>query len=293
MSLKYFKKIANLNKKMKKVSVTIQIMIALTLSVIVGYIMQDHVSVTESYIKPFGTIFLNLLKFIVVPLVMFSIISGVLSMEDVKKVGKIGIKAMIYFTLTTVVAISLGLAVATFMRPLFPTINLEGLEPVDAPDITLMDQIVSFFPRNIIEPVSSTLMMQVIVIALLFGFAIVHVGEKGKPVKELCLSFNEVVTKILAYIMELAPVGVFCMLTPVVAKNGPKVLGTYAVLIGVAYFCFLLHACLVYAPCVWGWARRARLSSSARWFLPCSSLFRAIPVLPHCLIRCNVVKRWE
>lgn len=259
MSLKYFKKIANLNKKMKKVSVTIQIMIALTLSVIVGYIMQDHVSVTESYIKPFGTIFLNLLKFIVVPLVMFSIISGVLSMEDVKKVGKIGIKAMIYFTLTTVVAISLGLAVATFMRPLFPTINLEGLEPVDAPDITLMDQIVSFFPRNIIEPVSSTLMMQVIVIALLFGFAIVHVGEKGKPVKELCLSFNEVVTKILAYIMELAPVGVFCMLTPVVAKNGPKVLGSYAVLIGVAYFCFLLHACLVYAPCVWGMGKKSPL----------------------------------
>lgn len=241
---------------MKKISVTIQIMIALALSIVVGYFMQDYASVTETYIMPFGTIFLNLLKFIVVPLVMFSIIAGVLSMEDVKKVGKLGIKAMIYFTCTTVVAISLGLGVATFMRPLFPTINLEGLETAEVPDFTLMDQLVGFFPKNIIEPVSSTLMMQVIVIALFFAFAIVHVGEKGKPVKDLCLSLNEVVTKILSYIMTLAPVGVFCMLTPVVATNGPKVLGTYAVLIGVAYICFLLHACLVYAPCVWALGRK-------------------------------------
>lgn len=236
---------------MKKISVTMQIMIALVLSVIVGSLMQDCVSVADTYIKPFGTIFLNLLKFIVVPLVMVSIISGVLSMEDIRKVGKLGFKALAYFTATTVVAVTLGLVVSTFLCPYFPTINLEGLEAVEAPSITLMDQLVNFFPKNILEPISSTQMMQVIVISLFFGFAIVHVGERGRAVKDFVLSLNEVVSQILSYIMAMAPLGVFCMLTPVVASNGPQVLGTYAVLIGVAYLCFVLHALLVYAPCVW------------------------------------------
>lgn len=241
---------------MKKISVTMQIMIALLLSVIVGSLMQDCVSVADTYIMPFGTIFLNLLKFIVVPLVMVSIISGVLSMEDIRKVGKLGLKALAYFTCTTIVAVTLGLVVSTFMSSCFPTINLEGLDAVEAPSITLMDQLVNFFPKNILEPISSTQMMQVIVIALFFGFAIVHAGEKGKPVKDFIISLNEVVAKILSYIMAMAPVGVFCMLTPVVAANGPQVLGTYAVLIGVAYLCFVLHALIVYAPCVWVLGRK-------------------------------------
>lgn len=241
---------------MKNVSVTMQIMIALMLSIMVGYLTQDYTITVDNYVKPFGTIFLNLLKFIVVPLVMLSIISGVLSMEDVKKVGKLGMKALIYFTCTTIVAITIGLGVATYMRPYFPIINLEGLEPVEAPSITLMDQIVNFFPKNILEPVSSTQMMQVIVIAMFFGFAILHAGEKGRATRELCISMNEVVAKILSYIMAIAPVGVFCMLTPVVATNGPKVLGTYAVLIGVAYLCFVIHAVCVYAPCVWVLGRK-------------------------------------
>lgn len=241
---------------MKNFSVTVQILMALVLSVIVGCLMQDCASVADTYIMPFGTIFLNLLKFIVVPLVMVSIISGVLQMEDIRKVGKLGFKAMAYFTCTTVVAVTLGLGVSTLLSPFFPTISLEGLEPVEAPSISLMDQLVGFFPRNLIEPFSSMLMMQVIVIALLFGFAIVHVGERGRAARELVLSLNEVVSQVLSYIMALAPVGVFCMLTPVVAANGPQVLGSYAALIGVAYLCFVLHALLVYAPCVWVLGRK-------------------------------------
>ncbi len=236
---------------MKKISVTMQIMIALLLSVVVGYFMQDYATIADEYIKPFGTIFLNLLKFIVAPLVMLSIIAGILSMEDIKKVGSIGIKSLIYFTLTTIFAVSLGLLVSTWMRPIFPIISLNGTEAPEVPEITMMDQLLAVFPRNIIEPYSMTLMIQIIVIALFFGFAIVHVGEKGKPARELFLSLNEVVTKILGYIMSMAPVGVFCMLTPVVATNGPKVLGSYTVLIGVAYLCFLIHALMVYVPCVW------------------------------------------
>ncbi len=235
---------------MKKISATAQIFLALTLAIIAGFLLQDHTAIADDFIKPLGTIFLNLLKFIVVPLVLLSIISGVLSMEDIRKVGKLGVKTLAYFICTTAIAVVLGLVVSTILSGRFPVINLEGLEAADAPRISLMDQIVNFFPNNIIEPFASNLMMQIIVIALFLGFATVHVGEKAGPVRDLMLSLNEVVNKILSYIMALAPIGVFCMLTPVVAANGPKVLGSYAVLIGIDYLCFLLHVAVVYTPCV-------------------------------------------
>ena len=238
-------------KSLLKLSLTIQILIALVLACIAGYAMQNHVEFAEAYIKPFGTIFLNLLKFVVVPLVMFSIISGIMEMQDVKKVGRLGIRALAYFMFTTIIAVTLGLTVSTLMKGYFPIIELHDEPNADqVVKVTLIDQIVNFFPKNILEPIYTMSMMQVIVIAILFGVAIVHVGEKGKALRELVTSLNAVVTKILGYILALSPVGVFCMLMPVVAVNGPKVLGSYAVLIGADYLCFVLHALLVYAVCV-------------------------------------------
>ena len=238
-------------KSLLKLSLTIQILIALVLACIAGYAMQNHVEFAEAYIKPFGTIFLNLLKFVVVPLVMFSIISGIMEMQDVKKVGRLGIRALAYFMFTTIIAVTLGLTVSTLIKGYFPIIELNA-DPnaTEVVKVTLIDQIVNFFPKNILEPIYTMSMMQVIVIAILFGVAIVHVGEKGKALRELVTSLNAVVTKILGYILALSPVGVFCMLMPVVAVNGPKVLGSYAVLIGADYLCFVLHALLVYAVCV-------------------------------------------
>lgn len=238
-------------KSLLKLSLTIQILIALVLACIAGYAMQNHVEFAEAYIKPFGTIFLNLLKFVVVPLVMFSIISGIMEMQDVKKVGRLGIRALAYFMFTTIIAVTLGLTVSTLIKGKFPVIALNA-DPntAEVVKVTLIDQIVNFFPKNILEPIYTMSMMQVIVIAILFGVAIVHVGENGKALRELVTSLNAVVTKILGYILALSPVGVFCMLMPVVAVNGPKVLGSYAVLIGADYLCFVLHALLVYAVCV-------------------------------------------
>lgn len=238
-------------KKFKlKMSVTVQIFLALVLAIVVGCLLQGNTHFAITYISPIGTIFLNLLKFIVVPLVLFSIVTGILSMKDISKVGKLGLRTLVYFTLTTIFAVVMGLVVSTLMRGCFPLIQIPTSGVMDVPQITLMDQLVAIFPRNIIEPFSFTLMMQVIVIALFFGFAIVHVGEKAQMVRDFFLSFNEVISKVLSYIMAIAPIGVFCMLTPVVATNGPSVIRSYAVLIGVVYFCFVLHALLVYTPCV-------------------------------------------
>jgi Na+/H+-dicarboxylate symporter len=195
-----------------------------------------------------------MLKFIVVPLVLFSIMAGILSMDDVSKVGKLGLRALLYFMCTTVIAVTLGLVLSTLAKGFLPLIHVEaaGSAPeIEVPDITIMNQIVNMFPDNIMAPLSNMTMIQVIVIALFFGVAMVHSGEAGEPARKVTLSFNAVVAKILSYIMALAPYGVFCMLTPVVVTNGPTVLGSYAALIALAYFCFCIHAVCVYASLVY------------------------------------------
>ena len=95
----------------KKFSLTTQIGIALLLAVVTGILLSGHADFVNSYIKPFGIIFLNLLKFIVVPLVLFSIMAGILSMNDIKKVGHLGLRALAYFMVTTLFAVTLGLVV--------------------------------------------------------------------------------------------------------------------------------------------------------------------------------------
>ena len=238
---------------MKKISLTAQIGIALVLAVIAGILLRHQADFVNTYIQPIGIIFLNLLKFIVVPLVLFSIMAGILSMNDISKVGKLGFRALLYFMTTTLFAVTLGLVVPSLLKGILPLIriNTEAVaEVVETPHLTVMDQIVNMFPSNILAPVSSMAMMQVIVIALFFGIAMVHVGEKGEMARKVTLSFNDVVGKILEYIMALAPIGVFCMLTPVVVENGPAVLGSYAALLLLAYFCFAIHAGVVYASAV-------------------------------------------
>ena len=239
---------------MKKFSLTTQIATALLLAIVAGLLLADYPDFVNEYIKPWGTIFMNLLKFIVAPLVLFSIMAGILSMNDVKKVGKLGLRAMIYFMLTTVIAVTLGLVAPTLFRDYIPTVDVvsDGARgAVEVPNVTIMSQIVDMFPGNIITPFSTMTMVQIIVIALLFGVAMVHVGAKAQPVRKMTLSFNEVISKVLEYIMALAPIGVFCMLTPVVVTNGPSVLGSYAFLLAMDYGCFFLHAIFVYATMVW------------------------------------------
>ena len=218
-----------------RLTLTTQIAAALVLSIIAGILLQGHPGFTNEFIKPFGTIFLNLLKFIVAPLVLFSIMAGILSMNDMGKLGKLGVRALLYFTFTTLIAVTLGLVVSTLAKDWVPTINLhieKTGEGANMPEFTMA-------------------MIQVIVTAILFGVAIVHVKEKGEPARKLVLSLNEVVGRVLYYIMAVAPIGVFCMLTPVVVDNGPSVLGSYAVLVALAYSCFLIHVLFVYSPLVY------------------------------------------
>lgn len=237
-------------KERKKLSLATWIFISLALGIVVGIFFMGNPTIADTYIKPFGTIFLNLVKFIVVPVVLFSIISGVISMKDIKKVGSIGIKTVIFYLCTTACAIIVGLFFANLFKGSFTVLETSNLAYEVKGSTSLSDTIIGIFPSNIASPFVNANMLQIIVIALFFGFGIILAGEKGKPAATLVESLNEVSMQIMAFIIKLSPIGVFALIAPVVATNGPQILGSLAKVLLVAYLCYIIHVVVVYSSTV-------------------------------------------
>ena len=236
-------------KKLKS-NLAAQIFIALVLAIIVGLLFGKNPDFANNYIKPFGTIFLNLLKFIVCPIVLLSILAGMISMKDIKKVGSIGAKTIIYYLGTTAVAILIGLVMGQLCKGLFPALSTSDLAYEAKEATPFMQVLVDIFPSNIIAPIANANMLQIIVIALLVGFGIILVGEKADGVRKGIEQLNEVFMKVMEMILKLSPIGVFCLLTPVVAANGAMIVGSLAMVLLVAYISYALHAIIVYSTTV-------------------------------------------
>lgn len=240
-----------MTKEKKKMSLAMQIFIALVLAIVAGLLMQKYADFAQSYIKPFGTIFLNLVKFIVVPIVLFSIMCGIISMRDIKKVGSIGLKTVVYYLCTTAFAITIGLIGGNLFEGLFPKVATTDLTYEAAEATSFMDTIVNIFPSNFISPMVEANMLQIIVMALLLGFAIIMIGEeKNARVVRACNDLNDVFMKCMEMILKLSPIGVFCLLCPVIASNGPAIIGSLAMVLLAAYICYIVHAVVVYSIAV-------------------------------------------
>ncbi|WP_165056173.1 MULTISPECIES: dicarboxylate/amino acid:cation symporter [unclassified Adlercreutzia] len=244
----------------KRLSLTTWIFIALALGVVVGLALQGTPEIADTYIKPLGTIFLNLIKMIVVPLVLFSIIAGVVSLEDVKKVGAIGGKTIVFYLTTTAFAVTLGLIFANVMNVgagyVLPAEDLV-YEAKEAP--SFIDTIVNIFPSNFVQPMANATMLQVIVIALVFGFGIIAAGKKAAIVVEFTNAMSDVCIKVMHGIILIAPFGVFGLITPVIANNGPEVLAPLLWLVVVAYVAMICQIALVYSGIVKVFARMSPL----------------------------------
>lgn len=240
----------NTNTEKKKLSLAVQIFIALVLAIVVGIALQNYADFTQSYIKPFGTIFLNLLKFIVCPIVLVSILSGIISMSDIRKVGSIGIKTVIYYLCTTAFATCIGLAGAVIFKRFFPVLATSDLAYEAKEAGSFMDTIVNIFPSNFIAPMADASMLQIIVAALIIGFSIILVGKEAEPVVTLINSLNSVFMKAMELIIKLSPIGVFCLLCPVVASNGAMIIGSLAMVLLAAYICYFFHGAIIYSAAV-------------------------------------------
>lgn len=231
-------------------NLSVQIFISLVLSVVVGLVLGDGAAApVKTWIAPIGTMFINLIKMMIVPVVFCSLVVGMTSMGDMKKLGRIGVKTLCIYMVTTAIAIVIGFAVAGVIEPgvgmALPT-DAAAPKVKEAPSI--MQVFVNMIPANPIASMAKADILPVIIFALFVGAGIVSVG--GKRAETLISFFDasaEVCYKIIGMIMKTAPVGVFCLLLPVVVQNGPKVLLPLLSVIICMAVGSVIHAVCVYS----------------------------------------------
>ncbi|MDQ8205409.1 dicarboxylate/amino acid:cation symporter [Pelagicoccus sp. SDUM812003] len=194
-----------------------------------------------------GNIFVRSLKLLVVPLVFVSLVCGTAAMDDVRKLGKIGIKTMGLYLLTTCIAISLAMGLAFIFKPgqgVAVAETTDSISITEAPSI--WEVITNMFPTNPVQAMAEGSMLQVIVFSILFGLAIVVSGKPGQRILSIFTDLNEIVLKLVMILMLIAPYGVFAKITVVFAVEGVDAiwqLGRYFFLVILA---LVLHAVIVY-----------------------------------------------
>ena len=236
---------------MKKIQLTTKIFIGLILGIVVGMLLQGAPEIAQNYIKPFGTLFLNMIRMIIVPLVFSSLVVGAASIGDPKSLGRIGGKTLGYYLLTTAIAVVIGLVLAMLFKPgtgLVLPVDATA-EAAKAPSI--IDTLLNMIPGNPLKGLVDGNILQVIAFALFLGIGCTALPEKkSAPFVNFFDSLAEIMYKITAFIMSLAPYGVFALIVPVVSQYGLDVLMPLSKVILTVYAGCILHAVIVYSTAV-------------------------------------------
>ena len=220
----------------RRISLPMQVIIALVLGVIVGLLLYGHDEIAN-YIKPFGDVFLNLIKMIVIPVVFCSLALSISNVGESKTVGRYGFKTILYFEIITTIAIGLGILFANIFKP------GKGLDPDKLPkgDIStyessakaaesstygnhFIDTIVNIVPQNLFEALTSGELLPIIFFAVFFGVALSAIGKKAEPVKAVLSGSLEAVFWMINKILKLAPIGVFAFICTTIMTFGASAL---------------------------------------------------------------------
>lgn len=212
-----------------KLSLASQILIGLVLGIIVGAIFYENPAV-ETYLQPLGTIFLNLIKMIVVPIIISTLVIGVAGTGDMKQLGRLGGKSLIYFEVITTIAIILGLFAANVFKP-GEGIDMNQLTETDISSYVettedvgegggIIDTIVGIVPTNIVDAMSQGDMLSIIFFSVLFGLGVAAIGDRGKPVLAVAQGVADAMFWVTNVVMKFAPFGVFGLMGVTVSKFG-------------------------------------------------------------------------
>ena len=236
---------------MKKMKLTTKIFIGLAAGIVTGLLLGNSPEIANVYIKPFGTLFINMIKMLIVPLVFSSLVVGASSIGDIKTLGRIGAKTLSYYLLTTAFAVTIGLVLAKVMVPgaglSIPVIG--DIASNDAPP--LVETLLNIIPKNPLKGMVEGNMLQIITFSLFLGIGATSLPEEtARPFIAFCESLAEIMYKITGFIMSMAPIGVFALITPVVASNGTAVLIPLIKVIGAVYLGCLLQTLFVYASTI-------------------------------------------
>ncbi|ANB58610.1 proton/sodium-glutamate symport protein [Anoxybacillus sp. B7M1] len=238
---------------MKKIGLAWQILIGLILGIVVGAIFYGNPAVA-TYLQPIGDIFLRLIKMIVIPIVVASLIVGVANVGDIKKLGRLGGKTIIYFEIITTIAIVVGLLVANVFHP-GTGINMKSLEKTDIQSYvdttnevqhhSMIETVVNIVPKNIFESLSTGNMLPIIFFSVMFGLGVAAIGEKGKVVLQFFQGVSEAMFYVTNQIMKFAPFGVFALIGVTVSKFGVQSLIPLSKLVITVYGTMLFFVIVV------------------------------------------------
>ncbi|HRF79681.1 MAG TPA: cation:dicarboxylase symporter family transporter [Flavobacteriales bacterium] len=223
---------------------TLWILIAMVIGIIVGYAM--HTGMEEGArkevadnLKILTDIFLRLVKMIIAPLVFSTLVVGIAKLGDMKTVGRVGGRALLWFMSASLVSLLLGMVLVNFLKP-GVGLNLEATGDVadvigKTHSFTLKDFIAHLFPKSVVEAMATNEVLQIVVFSIFFGVACASIGEYAMPVVKLLESVSHVILKMVGYVMNFAPLGVFGAIAAVIAIYGLEIIYTYMTYIGQFY----------------------------------------------------------
>ncbi|MCA1201793.1 dicarboxylate/amino acid:cation symporter [Priestia flexa] len=243
---------------MKKPSLLTQVLVAFVVAVALGLIFGDKMSV----VQPLGDLFLRLIKFIMAPLILTTLIVGVTSLQDTKQLFSMGGRTIVFYLFTTLIAVTIGIVYAVILSP-GTGANVSLQQGATAPSgeaPTLTETLLNMIPENPFAALMEGNILQIIFMAIAIGLGILFVGEPAKPIQKLFESFSTVMFKITSGIMVTAPIGIFGMVAPIIGEYGLAVLAPLAkVIIAVALGC-LTQLLVVYSLAVKGFAGMSPLT---------------------------------
>ena len=193
-----------------------------------------------------GKVFVISLKLLVVPLVFFSLVCGSASMGEDVKMGQVALKTIGLYLVTTAIAVSLALTIANIVDPGVGINTAEAANYIAKPAPSFKDVFIGIFPSNPFQAMVEGNMLQVIVFAILVGVAILQAGDSGKTVLRGCQMISDVIMRMVAILMNLAPYGVFCLLAKLFTSQGFSAIINLALYFGTIVFVLFLHASAVY-----------------------------------------------
>ena len=228
---------------------TIYILIGLVLGIVAGYFVNTNMAAPASYADNMSlvtTLFLRLIKMIIAPLVFSTLVVGIARMGDSREVGRIGIKALGWFVIASVISLTLGLVLVNLFRP-GDAIHAAGQLPavgtasgIVTSGLTLKEFITHLVPTSIADGMAKNEILQIVIFSLFFGTAAAAVGERAKLLIDAIDGIAHVMLKLTGYVMNFAPYAVFAAVSGIVAKSGLGVLKTYGVFMGEFYFGIVL-----------------------------------------------------
>lgn len=226
---------------------TTQIFAGLVLGVAVGWAFPDR---AES-IRPLADIFLRMIKMVIAPLIFSTLVVGIAGTGDLGSMGRIGLKAMIYFTASTLVALVISLVMVNVFQPgagvSLATADTTGLAAMAGQQQSPWDIVVHMFPTSVVDAMARGEILQVVVFSVFFGVGVAAIGEKGRPALALLDSVAQVMFRVTAYVMAFAPIGVFAAIAATVGGRGLGILLTLGQLVLVMYGVLVLFVVIVLA----------------------------------------------